>query len=213
MNGASLALVSLAGLATAGVAARPGASGGRNHDERVLMRISGTYWHGIRSDVAHESLCSGRSRLALQEDFASDPGDLGWGTYVTKLKWEAEKYGYVVKVSVALDRAIDLRAKGAARAWFQAMTERTGGNPVRGSTAKREREVTDDDYRYKNAERWADRIHYARAWRERCLDEGIDGLAVQHWDLGETVVAFEPEKSLEIERPCRRHRARVSPGP
>lgn len=164
----------------------------------VPMHFSATYWHGVRSRNVHGQLCSGAACLALQEDFASDPGDLGWGIYLTKLKREARLYGHVIKVAVVLNNAVDLRAKGSGLAWFNRMSLFTGGNPVRGSSEKLERATVEDGYRYTNAEKWQDRIYYAKLWRELCLKDGIDGLVVKGWDLSDTAVVFEPEKSLKI---------------
>ena len=155
---------------------------------------TGLYWHGVADPDIYADLVAGRRKLSLQTGWASDPGDLGWGIYLTSLRREAVAYGKVLKVRCVLRNALFVPNP---RAWFEQMTEMTGGNPVRGSMRKL-MAYDDAEEPYYGAELKADKKHYADLWTKLFLSKGIDGLVVKGWDLGGPVVVFEPETALSI---------------
>ena len=170
---------------------------------------TGLYWHGVANPDIYADLIAGRRKLSLQTGWASDPGDLGWGIYLTSLRREAAMYGNVLKVRCVLRNALFV---SNPRAWFEQMTEMTGGNPVRGSMRKLMAYV-DAEKPYYGAELQADKKHYADLWTKLFLSKGIDGLVVKGWDLGGPVVVFEPETALSIvsaQAPARRNPRRNS---
>ena len=164
----------------------------------VRQPVRGWFFHGVRDRAAFAAVC--RDGLRLPTEHASDPGDLGRGVYLTKSRSEALHYatGGVLAARVDLKSAFVLNfKKGTGRPWYNAMTQKFGGNPVNGDVAKQLKMLTDDEAPvYGGTEQWADRNRFAGIWHEALIADGVDGLVTVGWDLGETVVLFQPEKSV-----------------
>jgi hypothetical protein len=176
-----------------------------------IVPASGWYYHGVQDDKAFDLLCRGVYVLRISPP-KSDPGDLGRGLYITSDLDEAMMYGYgkVMLVYAKIDRALELDFKGPqksdARAWIDAMSA-LYGSPVRGRRDEYMRvwsawaqggEVGTEppDYdRLGHLQR--DRLIAADAWRAHLLRDGIGGLKVRGWDLGDTLVLFNPEQQVQ----------------
>ena len=176
--------------------------------------VRGWYFHGVSDEDAFRRICDGKDSLRIVEP-KSDPGDLGRGVYLTKMKREAAMYGpdKTLRVMVNAKSALNLDFKGkgrhSSRAWFSAM-QSLYGDPVQGRLHKMAAEYDawekggmigpEPPYQV----RWKDRVEAADSWRNHLLSNGIDALKVSGWDFGDTIVLLDPDHQVEkIECPAK----------
>jgi len=179
--------------------------------------VVGWYFHGVGDREAFRKICNREDTLRLAP-VKNDPGDLGRGLYLTKLKTEAKMYGPGTTLHVMVDakNALNLdfkgRGKEASRAWFDAM-QSIYGDPVQGRLSQMAREY--DEWESGGMigpeppyeVRLKDRVEAAESWRKHLLSKGIDALKVSGWDLGDTIVLLNPESQIKkIECPAKAHR-------
>jgi len=121
----------------------------------------------------------------LEAERTSDPGDFGWGIYLTGMPARAKSYGgrNVLRVEVNFDNPLKFSSVSEAYKWRDPLVEKYG-DTIHGIGNTWEEKIKS-------------RGKIAKKWREELLRQGYDGIMIydKRWTDGEPyeVVAFKPE--------------------
>jgi|GEM_PF-4200718 len=130
--------------------------------------------------------------FSLEAERVSDPGDFGWGIYLTGMPARAKPYGgvNVLRVEVDFNNPLIFRSVSEAYKWRDPFVEKYGDTLHGiGNTWK---------------EKLKSKAKIAKKWREELLKRGYDGIIIYDEKIrnGEPyeAIAFKPENIKVISK-------------
>ena len=145
-------------------------------------------YHGTTSEGMKKIPQEG---FSLEAERTSDPGDFGWGVYLTGMPARAKAYGgiNILRVEVDFDNPLKFSSVSEAYKWRELLVQKYG-DTIHGIGNTWE-------------EKAKSRAEIAKRWREELLRQGYDGIIIydKRWTNGEPyeAVAFKPENIHVIE--------------